>query len=56
MVVMIRLLQGSLLQQNKIIFIFYFNLLPSVKVLVNVGPFVRTEYFVTFGIQEDGQR
>jgi hypothetical protein len=46
----------SLLHQNKRIFIFYFNLLHSVKVLVSVGPLVRTEYFITFGIQEDGQR
>ena len=54
---MIRLVQNdSLLQQNKRIFIFYFNLLGSVKVLVNVGPLVRTGYFVTFGIQEDGKR
>jgi hypothetical protein len=55
---MVRLVQNdSLLQQNKRIFISYFNLLPSVKVLVNVGPLVRiVERFVTFGIQEDGQR
>jgi hypothetical protein len=39
------------LVQNKRIFIFYFNLLGSVKVLVNVGPLVRTEYFSTLGIQ-----
>jgi hypothetical protein len=55
--VVIRLLQDSLLQQNKRIFIFYFNLLPSVKVLVNVVPLVKVvERFVTFGIPEDGQR
>ena len=57
MVVMIRMVQNdSLLQRNKRIFIFYFNMLPSVKVLVNVGPLVRVVERLTFGIQEDGQR